>query len=54
MQTPHDILADLWRHAGGDPAALSAVTLSGEEPKLPSSFRVGAAAQTFTLDVAPR
>ncbi len=45
MQTPRDILADLWRHAGGDPAALSAVTLSGEEPKLPSSFRMGAAAQ---------
>jgi crotonobetainyl-CoA:carnitine CoA-transferase CaiB-like acyl-CoA transferase len=45
MQTPRDILADLWRHAGGDPASLSAVTLSGEEPKLPSSFRVGAAAQ---------
>jgi crotonobetainyl-CoA:carnitine CoA-transferase CaiB-like acyl-CoA transferase len=45
MQTPRDILADLWRHAGGDPAALSAVTLLGEEPKLPSSFRVGAAAQ---------
>jgi crotonobetainyl-CoA:carnitine CoA-transferase CaiB-like acyl-CoA transferase len=45
MQTPRDILADLWRLAGGDPAALSAVTLSGEEPKLPSSFRVGAAAQ---------
>jgi crotonobetainyl-CoA:carnitine CoA-transferase CaiB-like acyl-CoA transferase len=45
MQTPRDILADLWRLAGGDPAALSAVTLTGEEPKLPSSFRVGAAAQ---------
>jgi crotonobetainyl-CoA:carnitine CoA-transferase CaiB-like acyl-CoA transferase len=45
MQTPRNILADLWRLAGGDPAALSAVTLSGEEPKLPSSFRVGAAAQ---------
>ena len=45
MQTPCDILADLWRHAGGDPATLSAVTLSGDEPQLPSSFRVGAAAQ---------
>ncbi|SRR5579871_2670127 len=45
MQTPRDILADLWRHAGGDAAALSAVTLTGEEPKLPSSFRMGAAAQ---------
>jgi crotonobetainyl-CoA:carnitine CoA-transferase CaiB-like acyl-CoA transferase len=45
MQTPRDILADLWHHAGGDPAALSAVTLSGDEPQLPSSFRMGAAAQ---------
>jgi crotonobetainyl-CoA:carnitine CoA-transferase CaiB-like acyl-CoA transferase len=46
MQTPHDILADLWRLAGGEPAALDAVTLTGEEPQLPSSFRVAAAAQT--------
>jgi len=45
MQTPRDILSDLWRHAGGQPAALDAVTLTGEEPQLPSSFRVGAAAQ---------
>ena len=45
MQTPHDILADLWTLAGGAPAALDAVTLTGEEPVLPSSFRVAAAAQ---------
>src|SRR6201994_4942478 len=45
MQTPREILADLWTLAGGDPAALDAVTLSGEEPQLPSSFRVAAAAQ---------
>lgn len=45
MQTPHDILANLWTLAGGDPAALEVVTLTGEEPQLPSSFRVGAAAQ---------
>ena len=45
MQTPFDILADLWRQAGGDVAALDAVTLTGEEPQLPSSFRVAAAAQ---------
>jgi hypothetical protein len=31
--------------AGGDPGALEAVTLTGEEPQLPSSFRVAAAAQ---------
>jgi crotonobetainyl-CoA:carnitine CoA-transferase CaiB-like acyl-CoA transferase len=45
MQTPHDILANLWTLAGGDPAALEVVTLTGEEPQLPSSFRVGTAAQ---------
>jgi crotonobetainyl-CoA:carnitine CoA-transferase CaiB-like acyl-CoA transferase len=45
MQTPREILADLWLLAGGDAAALDAVTLTGEEPQLPSSFRVAAAAQ---------
>lgn len=45
MQTPHDILADLWKFAGGEVAALDAVRLTGEEPVLPSSFRVAAAAQ---------
>src|SRR6266481_1844598 len=45
MRTPREILADLWASAGGEPAALDTVTLSGEEPQLPSSFRVAAAAQ---------
>jgi crotonobetainyl-CoA:carnitine CoA-transferase CaiB-like acyl-CoA transferase len=45
MQTPREILADLWTLAGGDLAALDAVKLLGEEPQLPSSFRVAAAAQ---------
>ncbi len=45
MQTPRDILSDLWQLAGGEPAALAAVKLTGEEPQLPSSFRVAAAAQ---------
>ena len=45
MQTPREILADLWTLAGGDLAALDDVTLTGEEPQLPSSFRVGASAQ---------
>src|SRR5215471_15188651 len=45
MQSPREILADIWRLAGGTPAALNAITLTGEEPQLPSSFRVGAAAQ---------
>jgi len=45
MQTPREILADLWTGAGGDAAALGDVTLTGEEPQLPSSFRIGASAQ---------
>jgi crotonobetainyl-CoA:carnitine CoA-transferase CaiB-like acyl-CoA transferase len=45
MQTPREILSDLWRLADGEPSALDAVTMTGEEPQLPSSFRVGAAAQ---------
>src|SRR5215218_7626238 len=49
MQSPRkntkEILADVWSSVGGDPAALNAVTLTGEEPQLPSSFRVAAAAQ---------
>jgi crotonobetainyl-CoA:carnitine CoA-transferase CaiB-like acyl-CoA transferase len=45
MQTPREILTDLWTSAGGDPSALDAVALTGDEPLLPSSFRVAAAAQ---------
>jgi crotonobetainyl-CoA:carnitine CoA-transferase CaiB-like acyl-CoA transferase len=45
MQSPREILADIWTSAGGDAAALDAVRLTGEEPQLPSSFRVAAAAQ---------
>src|SRR6478672_7470141 len=45
MQSPGEILADLWTLAGGDLSALDAVALTGEEPQLPSSFRVAAAAQ---------
>ena len=46
MQTPHEILTGLWTLAGGPLEALDAVTLTGEEPQLPSSFRVAAAAQS--------
>ncbi len=45
MQTPFDILGDLWRLAGGDSSALARVDLTGDEMQLPSTFRVGAAAQ---------
>src|ERR1700726_2925529 len=45
MQTPREILSDLWTSTGGDRSALDAVTLTEEGPQLPSSFRVAAAAQ---------
>ena len=38
-------LQELWVTAGGRPAALDAVHLSGADPVLPSSFRVGTLAQ---------
>lgn len=45
MKIPQDILTDLWVLGGGEPSALDTVTLTGREPILPSTFRVGAAAQ---------
>jgi crotonobetainyl-CoA:carnitine CoA-transferase CaiB-like acyl-CoA transferase len=45
MQNPREIVADLWTAAGGQPSALDALVLTGDEPQLPSSFRIGAAAQ---------
>ena len=45
MQSASEILADIWTSAGGEPSALDAVRLTGDEPQLPSSFRVGVAAQ---------
>ena len=40
-----EALAALWRLAGQPDAALDALTLTGSEPALPSSFAVGTAAQ---------
>src|SRR5512139_1761021 len=45
MQSPADVLKEIWTSVGGDAAALERVRLTGEEPQLPSSFRVSAAAQ---------
>src|SRR5437762_954892 len=45
MKNTREILGDVWTSVGGEAAALGAVTLTGEEPQLPSSFRVAAAAQ---------
>ncbi|MFK4655572.1 crotonobetainyl-CoA:carnitine CoA-transferase CaiB-like acyl-CoA transferase [Bradyrhizobium japonicum] len=46
MQSPADILKDLWTSIGGDKTALERVRLTGEEPQIPSSFRVAVAGQT--------
>ena len=39
------VLSDIWRAAGHPETALEAAELTGTEPVLPSSFRVGTAAQ---------
>ncbi len=44
MTTRSKPLADLWRLGGGVPDALDQVQLTGVDPQLPSSFRVGTAA----------
>jgi crotonobetainyl-CoA:carnitine CoA-transferase CaiB-like acyl-CoA transferase len=46
MQSPASILSDIWTSAGGDAAALARARLTGEEPQIPSSFRVAVAGQT--------
>ena len=45
MTNSRDALRALWSLAGGEPEALERVDLSGNDPVLPSSFRVGTAAQ---------
>src|SRR5438128_8863158 len=45
MKNTREILGDIWTSAGGEASALDRLTLTGEEPQLPSSFRVAAAAQ---------
>src|SRR5882757_3524558 len=45
MQSPKEILTDIWTSAGGAASALDALTRTGDEPQLPSSFRDAAAAQ---------
>ncbi|MCH9051075.1 MAG: CoA transferase [Proteobacteria bacterium] len=42
---PLDVLSDIWRDAGCPADALDSLRLTGAEPVLPSSFRVGTAAQ---------
>lgn len=43
--SPHRVLSSLWQTLQQDAAPLNAVTLSGRDPVLPSSFAIGTAAQ---------
>jgi crotonobetainyl-CoA:carnitine CoA-transferase CaiB-like acyl-CoA transferase len=52
MQSPREILSDIWTSAGGEASALDALTLTGDEAQLPSSFRVAAAAQVSVAATA--
>jgi hypothetical protein len=45
MQSPTEILSEIWTSTDGEVSALETVRMTGEEPQLPSSFRVAAAAQ---------
>ena len=45
MTAAKDALREVWSLGGGDPDALERVSLVGADPVLPSSFRVGTAAQ---------
>src|SRR5512133_4197311 len=51
-KSPLEILSDIWTAAGGEASALDALTLTGDEPQLPSSFRVAAAAQVSVAATA--
>jgi len=52
LESPREVLGALWRLSGLSPDALGPVELPGEEPALPSSFRIGAAAQSAIAAVA--
>ena len=50
--TARETFSSLWRELDGRADALSALALAGVDPVLPSSFRVGTAAQTSIAAVA--
>jgi len=52
MANAHDVLADLWDQVDLPAGPLANVTLTGRDPVLPSSFRVGTAAQVTIAAVA--
>src|SRR3546814_11044167 len=42
--TPHDALRQIWTDAGCDASALERIAFDGDDPVLPSTYRVGTAA----------
>src|SRR5260221_4245323 len=52
MARANDVLADLWGQVGLPAEPLAKVELTGRDPVLPSSFRVGMAAQVSIAAVA--
>ncbi len=44
MTTPAAALRQVWESAGGEPAALERVTLTGEDPLVPTDVKIGTAA----------
>ena len=44
MTTPRGALEQIWRAAAGDPTALERVTLTGDDPMLPTDVKIGTAA----------
>ena len=44
MTAPRGALEQIWAAAGGDPAALERVSLTGDDPMLPTDVRIGTAA----------
>ncbi len=52
MMTPFTALEQIWTSAGCEPAALERVTLTGDDPMLPTDVRIGTAASAVIAATA--
>ncbi len=52
MMTPAGALEQIWTWAGGEPRALEHVTLTGEDPMLPTDVRIGTVASAVIAATA--
>lgn len=50
MMTPFAALEQIWTSAGCEPAALERVTLTGDDPMLPTDIRTGTACRAPVRD----